>query len=666
MIYIHRYQLFRNQPANAKTSSLVQCGGLIKWVDPEGNFGVADLCPWPSLGDQTLEQELLTQGKLFQRSIELAKSDLEARKNKIKLISEVVVQNHLLIQDYKSFDFKNLVQSIVKIKGDQDYKSLAEVLNSSVSGFEKIRLDFNFCLTESEFRDFLSLLNSDLLKKIETVEDPFLFELQSWTELNQTVRLSLDWSELQSADAQSWPYTIAKPARKHQDSFLYMTSSMDHPVGVAHGLAQAQMWPEKAHGFLTLSSYQPTEFHSAFQQSGTDLKYVSDGFGIGFESALQNISWEPWIDWNLNSENQLFINPKITQHEKNILFELNDYFKTEVSKDGYFLIPSSGSSKSIDESVKLIALKKSAVLNSARRVNEQFGFTQQMSWGCVLPTFHVGGLGILARSYLAKSKVFFCEWKTLLIDDNFTHWINQNNIQVLSLVPAQIYDLVKKNIQCPTSIQTVFVGGSELLIDVAAAAHQLKWPLVQTYGMTETASMVAYKDDYTKKEFQLMNGVRFETLQAGTQISCDSLASYSLQKVKNVIQITSFDSVFQISDQISVQGSTFQFSGRNDDKVQILSETVSMSELRSRLHSLLIEMDEDLGSYTLVALPDPRTGHRLVLVTETQNSQVFEKFNSIVRPYERAQKSVHMQKIPKTDLGKVKYAELIDKLSQSE
>lgn len=657
MIYIHRYQLFRNQSANAKTSSMVQHGALIKWVDPEGNFGVSDLCPWPSLGDQTLEQELLNQGILFQHSVELAKIDLEARKNKIKLISEEVVRNHLLIQDYKNFDFKNCTENTIKIKGDLDYQTLANCLNESRS--EKIRLDFNFCLTESEFRNFLKLLNPDILKKIETVEDPFPFELQSWSELNQIVCLSLDWSELQ------WPHTIAKPSRKHQDSFLYMTSSMDHPVGVAHGLAQAQMWPNKIHGFLTLSSYQPTEFHSAFQQSGTDLTYRTDGYGIGFETVLQNLTWEPLINWGLSSENQLLINPKLSQDEKNVLLELNDYFKTEVSKIGYFLIPSSGSSKSIDESVKLIALKKSAVLNSARRVNQQFGFTEQMSWGCVLPTFHVGGLGILARSYLAKSKVFIAEWKTLLNEDDFLNWIIQNNIQVLSLVPAQIFDLVKKNIQSPSTVQKIFVGGSELPMNVAAAAQKLNWPVIQTYGMTETASMVAYKDDYTSAEFQLMDGVLFEALKNGSQISCDSLASYSLQKIKNITQITSFESALQISDQILVQGSKIQFLGRSDDKIQILSETVSLSELRSRLHSLVIEIGKDIRSYALVALPDPRSEYRLVIVTEDLNSQILEKFNSIVRPYERAQSLVQVQKIPKTDLGKVKYAELMDKLAQS-
>lgn len=664
MIYIHRYQLIRNQPANAKTSSLIQYGALIKCLDRDGRYGVADLCPWPSLGDQTLEQELLNQGKLFQRAVELAKIDLEARKNKIKLIGDVSVQNHLLIQDYKTFDFKNRSENTIKIKGDSDYQTLAKCLNTSRS--EKIRLDFNFCLKESKFRTFLKLLNPDILKKIETVEDPFPFELQSWTELNQIVCLSLDWSELQSAEAQSWPHTIAKPSRKHQDSFLYMTSSMDHPVGVAHGLVQAQKWPDRVHGFLTLSSYQSTEFHSAFEHSGTDLKYISDGYGIGFESILKNIIWEPWIDWSLNSENQLLINPKITPDEKNTLFELNDYFKTEVSKDGYVLIPSSGSSKSIDESVKLIALKKSAVLNSARRVNDQFKLTEQMNWGCVLPTFHVGGLGILARSFLAKSQVFFAEWKMLLSDNHFINWINQNNIQVLSLVPAQIFDLVKKNIQCPKSIQKVFVGGSELPANEAAAAHQLNWPVIQTYGMTETASMVSYKDDHTSTEFQLMSGVRFETTQLGAQISCDSLASYSVQKIKNKIQITSFQSTLQISDQISVRGSKIQFLGRSDDKIQILSETVSLSELRSRLHSLVIEMGEDIRSYALVALPDQRSGHNLVIVTEAQNSQILEKFNSAVRPYERAQKLVHMQKIPQTDLGKVKYTELTGKLTQSE
>lgn len=657
MIYIHRYQLFRNQSANAKTSSMTQNGALIKYLDQDGNFGVADLCPWPSLGDQTLEQELLTQGKLFQRALELAKSDLEARKNKIKLITDVPVKNHLLIQDYKTFDFKHCTEDTIKIKGDSDYQTLANCLNASRS--EKIRLDFNFCLTESEFRNFLKLLNPDVLKKIETVEDPFPFELQSWTELNRIVNLSLDWSALQ------WPHTIAKPSRKQQDSFLYMTSSMDHPVGVAHGLAMAQKWPDKIHGFLTLSSYQLTEFHSAFQQNGTDLKYISDGFGIGFESILQNMTWEPWIDWNLNSENQLLINPKTTQDEKNILFELSEFFRTEVSKDGYFLIPSSGSSKSIDESVKLIALKKSAVLNSARRVNEQFGLGDEMNWGCVLPTFHVGGLGILARAYLAKSQVFFADWKILLSEGMFIKWINQNNIQLLSLVPAQIFDLVKKNIQCPKSIQRVFVGGSELPVVVAETAQKIDWPLVQTYGMTETASMVAYKDDHTKKEFELMDGVRFEKTNEGTLITCDSLASYSLQKMKNKIQIKSFESALQISDQISVHESKIQFLGRSDDKIQILSETVSLSELRSRLHSLVIEIGGDIEIYALVAVPDQRSGHKLVIVTEAQNSQVLEKFNSVVRPYERAQALVHVLKIPKTDLGKVKYAELLDKITSS-
>lgn len=159
-----------------------------------------------------------------------------------------------------------------------------------------------------------------------------------------------------------------------------------------------------------------------------------------------------------------------------------------------------------------------------------------------------------------------------------------------------------------------------------------------------------------------MTGVYFE-VAGGHKFCVNSLASFSLQKIKDKIHITSIGSALQISDQISVHGSKIQFLGRGDDKIQILSETVSLSELRNRLQSLVVEMGGRLGSYALVALPDQRSGYRLVIVAEVDNSSILEKFNSVVRPYERVLKLVHIQKIPKTDLGKIKYAELVDQLS---
>ena len=173
MIFIHRYELCRTGLANAKTKSLVQLGCLLKITDIQNNFGVADICPWPSLGDLTLDQELLQKGPIYQRALQLAQIDLDARKNKTKLIIDVPVKNHALIQDYKTAPQIN--SEFIKIKADKNIIDLAKYLNGLKD--VKIRLDFNFCLTEIEFRSFITLLDPQTLQQIDVIEDPFEFNL---------------------------------------------------------------------------------------------------------------------------------------------------------------------------------------------------------------------------------------------------------------------------------------------------------------------------------------------------------------------------------------------------------------------------------------------------------------------------------------------------------
>ncbi len=308
MIFIHRYELIRKNKPNQ-----IQKGCLIKITDQDGQMGVADICPWPIFGDLNIDQELLQKGPLFQRALELANKDLQARKNKIHLISDIQIKNHILVSDYKDFDFKSVAGLYVKIKGDKNFSELAHILNH-VSNIQ-IRLDFNFCLTESEFRKFIDLLSTETLKKIDVVEDPFPFDLKAWSILNQKIRLALDWNP----QNHQWKNLICKPVRQLTDSFLYMTSVMDHPVGVAHGISMAQKYPDFIHGFLTNDLYKDCGF------------VESAGYGIGFDKQLSELIWEPLVDWSENSENQLFINPKLSVGEKATLFELSEKFNQEES-----------------------------------------------------------------------------------------------------------------------------------------------------------------------------------------------------------------------------------------------------------------------------------------------------------------------------------------------
>ena len=137
--------------------------------------------------------------------------------------------------------------------------------------------------------------------------------------------------------------------------------------------------------------------------------------------------------------NQLLLNPKSPIEEKNVLLELKHKFELQFADKDFFLIPSSGSSKNESESVKLIAISLQAILNSAARFNDYFKVEATPVWGLVLPTFHVAGLAILARAHLAKAQVVSINW----IPEKMQSWLDMHAVTFLSLVPAQVYDLVQ-------------------------------------------------------------------------------------------------------------------------------------------------------------------------------------------------------------------------------
>jgi O-succinylbenzoic acid--CoA ligase len=64
-------------------------------------------------------------------------------------------------------------------------------------------------------------------------------------------------------------------------------------------------------------------------------------------------------------------------------------------------------------------------------------------------------------------------------------------VTMSSLVPAQVFDLVTQAVRAPAGLRAVVVGGGRLESGLGAAARALGWPVLQSYGMTETASQVA-------------------------------------------------------------------------------------------------------------------------------------------------------------------------------
>src|SRR5687767_8020692 len=100
------------------------------------------------------------------------------------------------------------------------------------------------------------------------------------------------------------------------------------------------------------------------------------------------------IDWR-SDESHVLLNPRMPEEERQHLERLVTPLPAHV------WLSTSGTTGAL----KLVALSKRALLASAAAVNRRLESTAQDVWCCVLPTFHVGGLGIHARAFLNGARV---------------------------------------------------------------------------------------------------------------------------------------------------------------------------------------------------------------------------------------------------------------------
>lgn len=701
------YRLLKQQPLNSKDHGEYKQGALIRVQSDDGFWGVADLCPWPSLGDLSWQQEILQSGPLFQRSLQLAEEDLQARRTKISFCqNEITFQNNelILVDESPDFDFVNQLKKYsgraVKVKADQKINKWAHWLNQ-IDFAIQLRLDFNSCLTAEEFTKFLNLLKPSALSCIEYIEDPTVFDSKSWIIWNQQVPLAIDfqsdWAKVSygnqvmafdwlKKNREAFQTLILKPTRQNLNwdwqqiatelnLNLVLTSAMDHPVGLAHGLRLAQNFIQKKvsvkyYGFLTLHLYEPTEFHQNFIQQDSQLKFSQQSqsdFGIGMTKQLSQLSWlslDSLFDFASGASNRLLLNPRLAEEEKQSALFLKQQFEKKYSARDYFLVPSSGSSQKKEDSVKVVALPRASILNSAERFNQYYQATSSDAWGLVLPCFHVAGLGVLARAYLAQSTVFQMDWDvTALIS-----WLEKNEIHFLSLVPSQIFDIASSNLKAPQVLKKVFVGAGALNSQLQARAIDLGWPLVETYGMTETCSMIAVKDSFhSQKEFQVLPGieVKVEPDSEVLQIRCNSLLTESiqLQGSQTVFIDAPRNGWLTTQDRVAISRTDshffLKFLGRKTEYIKILGEGVSLSELRSQLENLAFDLKISTDRFVLLPWPDPRSEYKMILVVdvsvpEEQIDRLKSGFDKKVRPYEKIQTIYRVEKIPRTDLGKIK------------
>jgi O-succinylbenzoic acid--CoA ligase len=318
---------------------------------------------------------------------------------------------------------------------------------------------------------------------------------------------------------------------------------------------------------------------------------------------------------------------------------------------------------------KWIVLKKSALLASAEAVNQHLCVDSRSCWGLALPIHHVGGFGVAARAYVAGCRFASCcsRWDA----PQFTAWLAAHRVSHVSLVPAQVHDLVRARLQAPTGLRAVVVGGGALDAAHGRAARDLGWPVLASFGMTEAASQIATQTmdalecDDCQAPMALLPIWQCEIAASGClRIAGPALFSGWLEASDDGMKFTPrVGEWHETSDRVALDAGGLTPLGRADLCVKILGELVDVASVERELTELL----EDAASadeFTVVAVEDSRAGHALVPVFARgvdvqQVERALDAHRRMFPGFRRLNAPVWVDALPISELGKVRRGELV-------
>jgi len=124
---------------------------------------------------------------------------------------------------------------------------------------------------------------------------------------------------------------------------------------------------------------------------------------------------------------------------------------------------------------------------NAKGANKNIKIQPGDRWLLSLPLYHVGGLAILFRCFLAGAAVVISRDEVRL-EDVFRDY----HITHVSFVPIQLKRLLNNStcIRALRNLKGILIGGQGVPIPLIKAAYENKLPVSVTYGCTEMASQV--------------------------------------------------------------------------------------------------------------------------------------------------------------------------------
>ena len=224
-------------------------------------------------------------------------------------------------------------------------------------------------------------------------------------------------------------------------------------------------------------------------------------------------------------------------------------------------------------------------------------------WTLCLPWSGTGGLMILVRARRAGLPVELAPLGEVAAALHAR--LTRTATTLVSLVPAQLAGLVDVGPPPPT-LRGVIVGGEGAPLDLVARALAAGWPVRASYGMTETAGMVALArpGDPAGAPLPLLDGVTIRVVDA----DADGVGRLVVRAPASAGEVIT-------DDRGRVEAAGVTVLGRLDDMIIIKGAKVAPREIEDALlasdtilEALVIAIPEGIGALVVPAQgKTPRT-----------------------------------------------------------
>ncbi len=353
-----------------------------------------------------------------------------------------------------------------------------------------------------------------------------------------------------------------------------------------------------------------------------------------------------FLDHSDHDKNLILLSPKFEKLRPSLV----DFLQQQQIEDRVIFLSSGATS----QNPKGYIFTKEALLFNAQAVNRHLKLTPDDRWGLTLPPFHIGGLSLFFRSsLLSHTPIDLHPWSP----ETLVQKIYTDKVTVISLVPTQIYDLVRLKIKAPQHLRYVLAGGDFLSQSLEQEAMKLGWPILRTFGMSEVGSQLATALAPGLKDLKILT---LHDLKADEEnrlwVKTPSLFSaeiifndgWSMKAAQDRLDSQGY---YPLPDKGILSGGHLTHLGRYDGKVKVAGRLIDFLELKEKLDTHMLFHD-CWGKIDLFIQPDERKSNIICLEYDKSVSfDIIEGFYQKISPI-KVDQTLAIDFFVRNELGK--------------